>query len=77
MERETKKQVEKSAAIPERTGRNRDGIGYAASDKAKAKDALKGFRVIRTRYCQRLGNYPAMVHFACAIILLRKSISLQ
>jgi putative transposase len=33
---------------------------------------LKGFRALRTRYCQRLCNYLAMVHFACAIILFRK-----
>lgn len=36
---------------------------------------LKGFRAIRTRYCQRLCNYLALVHFACALILLRKIVS--
>jgi putative transposase len=36
---------------------------------------LKGFRAIRTRYCQRLCNYLAMVHFACAIILLRRIVA--
>ena len=35
---------------------------------------LKGFRAIRTRYCQRLCNYLAMVQFACAIIIFRKLI---
>lgn len=33
---------------------------------------LKGFRAIRTRYCQRLRNYLGMVHFACALIIFRK-----
>ena len=38
---------------------------------------IKGFRAIRTRYCQRLCNYVAMVHFACALIVLRKLVNLQ
>lgn len=33
---------------------------------------LKGFRAIRTRYCQKLNNYLGMVQFACAIILFRR-----
>ena len=33
---------------------------------------LKGFRGIRTRYCQRLCNYFAMVQFACAILIWRR-----
>jgi transposase len=36
---------------------------------------LKGFRAIRTRYCQRACNYLAMVHFACSIILVRKIVA--
>ncbi len=33
---------------------------------------LKGFRTIRTRYCQRLKNYLSWLHLASAIILFRK-----
>ena len=33
---------------------------------------LKGFRAIRTRYCQKLRNFLGMIHFACSIILFRR-----
>jgi len=33
---------------------------------------LKGFRGIRTRYCQRLCNYFAMVQFACTVLIWRR-----
>lgn len=33
---------------------------------------LKGFRALRTRYCQYLRSYLAFVYFACTIIIYRK-----
>jgi putative transposase len=38
---------------------------------------LKGFRGIRTRYCHRLCNFLAMIHFACSIITFRRLDSMQ
>lgn len=37
---------------------------------------LKGFRAIRTRYCQRACNYLAMIQLACAVIIFRKLLQL-
>jgi putative transposase len=37
---------------------------------------FKGFRGIRTRYCQKLRNFLGMVHFACSIILFRRLLNI-